>query len=57
MIRAREKESDDATIEMTPLIDMVFLLLIFFLVASTFQQTERTESVNLGTFLRQHDAA
>ena len=29
-----------ATIELTPIIDMVFLLLIFFLVATTFHQTE-----------------
>ena len=29
------------SIEMTPLIDMVFLLLIFFLVATTFQEAER----------------
>ena len=46
MIRARENESE-ATIEMTPLIDMVFLLLIFFLVASTFQQTERELKIAL----------
>jgi biopolymer transport protein ExbD len=32
---------------MTPLIDMVFLLLIFFLVASTFQQTERELKIAL----------
>ena len=37
MIRCKE-EKNEATIELTPLIDMVFLLLIFFLVATTFQQ-------------------
>lgn len=35
------------TIEMTPIIDMVFLLLIFFLVATTFQQTEREMQIAL----------
>jgi biopolymer transport protein ExbD len=36
-----------ASIEMTPIIDMVFLLLIFFLVATTFHQTEREMQVAL----------
>ncbi len=35
------------SIEMTPMIDMVFLLLIFFLVATTFQQTEREMQIAL----------
>lgn len=35
------------SIEMTPMIDMVFLLLIFFLVATTFQQTEREMQIVL----------
>lgn len=38
---------DEAMIEMTPLIDMVFLLLIFFLVATTFAQQEREMNVAL----------
>jgi len=33
--------SEGVSIEMTPMIDMVFLLLIFFLVATTFHQSER----------------
>jgi biopolymer transport protein ExbD len=33
--------------DLTPIIDMVFLLLIFFLVATTFQQTEREMKVAL----------
>jgi biopolymer transport protein ExbD len=37
----------EASIELTPLIDMVFLLLIFFLVASSFQQTEREMQIAL----------
>ena len=35
------------TLEMTPIIDMVFLLLIFFLVATTFHQTEREMQIAL----------
>lgn len=35
------------SIEMTPIIDMVFLLLIFFLVATTFHQTEREMQIAL----------
>ena len=46
MIKAKSSESE-ATIEMTPLIDMVFLLLIFFLVATSFQQTEREMQIAL----------
>lgn len=34
-------------VDLTPIIDIVFLLLIFFLVATTFQQTEREMSVAL----------
>ena len=36
-------------IDLTPVIDMVFLLLIFFLVATTFQQTEREMKIALPT--------
>lgn len=35
------------TLEMTPIIDMVFLLLIFFLVSTTFHQTEREMQIAL----------
>ena len=41
------QESDSATIELTPVIDIVFLLLIFFLVATTFHQTEREMQIAL----------
>jgi len=34
--RSRRGRTSQATIEMTPLIDMVFILLIFFLVTTTF---------------------
>jgi biopolymer transport protein ExbD len=47
MIRVKDTSRDTASIELTPLIDMVFLLLIFFLVATTFQQTEREMQIAL----------
>jgi biopolymer transport protein ExbD len=37
------------SIDLTPVIDMVFLLLIFFLVATTFHQTEREMRIALPT--------
>jgi len=46
LIRSRATD-DEAKVEMTPLIDMVFLLLIFFLVATTFHQTEREMQIAL----------
>lgn len=41
-----EPESEDTNIELTPLIDVVFLLLIFFMVSTTFTH-EATIEVNL----------
>ncbi len=46
MIRTKEADAG-VSIEMTPMIDMVFLLLIFFLVATTFQQSEREMQIAL----------
>lgn len=46
LVRARNRESAVA-LDMTPVIDMVFLLLIFFLVATTFHQTERQMQIAL----------
>ncbi len=46
LISARE-ENQTLSIELTPLIDMVFLLLIFFLVATTFRQEEREMQIAL----------
>ncbi len=34
-MKLRKKEGEDIAVDMSPMIDMVFLLLIFFLVAST----------------------
>lgn len=47
MILEQETHRPSAAIELTPLIDMVFLLLIFFLVATTFQQAEREMQIAL----------
>jgi biopolymer transport protein ExbD len=37
MIR-RERKTTEATVDLTPMIDMTFILLIFFMVATTFQK-------------------
>ena len=46
LIKAKELNSG-VSIELTPMIDMVFLLLIFFLVATTFHQVEREMQIAL----------
>lgn len=47
MLMQADEADSGISIEMTPMIDMVFLLLIFFLVATTFQQTEREMQIAL----------
>lgn len=47
MIRNVTEHKSAASIELTPMIDMVFLLLTFFLVATTFHQTEREMEIAL----------
>lgn len=47
MIIQANEQNAGASIELTPIIDMVFLLLIFFLVATTFHQTEREMQIAL----------
>lgn len=47
MIIQSGQQDAAASIELTPIIDMVFLLLIFFLVATTFHQTEREMQIAL----------
>ncbi len=47
LIKASTDTAPTATIEITPMIDMVFLLLIFFLVATTFRQEEREINIAL----------
>lgn len=47
MLIKAKSSSSLPSIELTPIVDMVFLLLIFFLVATTFQQTEREMKIAL----------
>jgi len=47
LIKAVKENGPGVSVEMTPMIDMVFLLLIFFLVATTFHQTEREMQIAL----------
>lgn len=46
MIQVKDQDTS-VNIDLTPIIDMVFLLLIFFLVATTFHQTEREMQIAL----------
>lgn len=48
MTRRREN-SEDATINLTPMIDVVFLLVIFFMVGAKFSEAESKIAVNLPT--------
>ena len=43
----RQSEQQRDFINVIPLIDVMFILIIFFLAATTFQQAERDETVNL----------
>lgn len=47
MLLKASETNDAASIELTPMIDMVFLLLTFFLVATTFHQEEREMKIAL----------
>jgi biopolymer transport protein ExbD len=47
MLIKQPQQDRELTLEMTPLIDVVFLLLIFFLVATTFHQSEREMNIAL----------
>ena len=47
MLIQHDDTEHSETIELAPIIDMVFLLLIFFLVATTFHQTEREMQIAL----------
>ena len=39
----RRKKTEDAGVDMSPLIDMVFILLIFFMVSTTFTKDMKLE--------------
>ena len=43
MRRARSRVSDDAEVDMTPMLDIVFIMLIFFIVTATFLDEEAIE--------------
>lgn len=43
----RQKTATGASPNMTPLLDMMFILIIFFLATSRFQQEERDETIQL----------
>ena len=47
IIGAGAQRDAEPSVELTPIIDMVFLLLIFFLVATTYQQAERETRIAL----------
>jgi len=47
MILSAQPTGSDIAIDLTPVIDMVFNLLIFFLVATSFQQVEREMKIAL----------
>jgi len=40
-VNLRQSESDEPEVNLTPLIDVVFILLIFFMVSTTFQKESR----------------
>ena len=42
-----EEGADELVLNLTPMIDVIFLLLIFFMVATTFQDPEREMDVDL----------
>ena len=47
MLREMLGKESAPSVDLTPVIDVVFLLLIFFLVATTFQQSEREMEITL----------
>lgn len=47
MILQQSSSDSSIGVDLTPVIDMVFMLLIFFLVATTFQQQEREAKIAL----------
>ena len=47
IIGAGAQRDAEPSVELTPIIDMVFLLLIFFLVTTTYQQAERETRIAL----------
>ena len=46
-MRIRTDTTSSSTVEMTPLIDIMFTLIIFFLATATFQEEERDIAINV----------
>ncbi|MDP7010984.1 MAG: biopolymer transporter ExbD [Verrucomicrobiota bacterium] len=46
-MRIRTDNTGSSTVEMTPLIDIMFTLIIFFLATATFQEEERDIAINV----------
>lgn len=46
-MKRKSREQPEAGIDMTPMIDMVFLLLVFFMCAATLSKVEFTPEINL----------
>jgi biopolymer transport protein ExbD len=43
----KDQSGGEATVSLTPLVDIIFLLIIFFLVSSTFEKGEQRLSIEL----------
>ena len=52
--RLKRKNSRNLILDMTPLIDVVFLLLIFFMVATTFQDVDSSVNIELPKSSSEH---
>jgi len=52
--RLKRKNSKNLILDMTPLIDVVFLLLIFFMVATTFQDVDSSVNIELPKSSSEH---
>jgi biopolymer transport protein ExbD len=48
-MRFRREEEDNFSLDMTPMIDVVFLLIIFFMVSTVFVDFNRKMDINLPT--------
>lgn len=46
-MKGKRKSEIDASVDMTPMIDMVFLLLVFFMIAATMSKVDFTPEIKL----------
>lgn len=56
-MRKREKESDDKVADLTPMLDVVFIMLIFFIVTATFIKQTGIQVDRPDTKTAQHKGA